>query len=107
MAKKNRTLVFFEKLMDPVGEEIVCADGTVDLRRLHFSGDEAANWAALGEAHGYQLLPAFEIQPPFLPDRNLIERCPNLLALSVSGSGYDIVDVGACRRRVFVALERP
>jgi len=96
MAEKNRTLVFFEKWMDPVGEEIVSGDGGVDLRHLNFSDDEAGNWAALADAHGYQLLPAFEIRAPFIPDRNLIDRCPNMLAFSVSGSGYDIVDVEAC-----------
>ncbi len=96
MTHSNRTLVYFEKWMDPVGAEIIEGEAGIDLRRLGFSDDEEANWAVLANAHGYQLLPAFEIQPPFIPDKAMIDRCPDMLAFSVSGAGYDIIDVDAC-----------
>ena len=36
------------------------------------------------------------MRQPFSPDRSLIEQCPNLLALFVTGAGYDLVDLDAC-----------
>ena len=96
MTTKSKKLVYFEKWMDPVAEEMLAGKDGIDLHRLSFGDAEEGNWAALAEAHGYQLLASNEIQPPFIPERPLIERCPNLLAFSVTGAGYDMVDVEAC-----------
>ncbi len=106
MADKNRTLVYFENWMDPVGVGIIESEAGIGLRRLGFADDEEANWAALADAHGYQLLPAFEIQPPFIPGKALIGRCPNMLAFSVSGAGYDIVDVEACNENGILVVNQ-
>jgi D-3-phosphoglycerate dehydrogenase len=106
MTHSNRTLVYFEKWMDPVGPEIIEGEAGIGLRRLGFADDEEANWAALADAHGYQMLPAFEIQPPFIPDKALIGRCPNMLAFSVSGAGYDIVDIEACNENGILVVNQ-
>ncbi len=98
MTTKTKKLIYFEKWMDPVAEKILTETDGIELRRLAFSGPEAGNWEALASAHGYQLLPTYEIQAPFLPERPLIERCPDLLAFSVTGSGYDMIDVEACTK---------
>ena len=96
MTTKTKNLVYFKKWMDPVAEEILKKKDGIDLRKLAFSDSEEGNWEALASAHGYQVLPTYEIQEPFFPKRPLIERCPNLLAFSVTGSGYDMIDVAAC-----------
>lgn len=96
MTTKTKNLVCFEKWMDPVGETILEGAGGIDLHMLSFADPEDGNWRALADAHGYQLLPTYEIQEPFFPKKPLIERCPNLLAFSVTGSGYDMIDVDAC-----------
>ncbi len=96
MTAKPKNLVYFDKWMDPVAEGILEAEQGIDLKRLNFDDEPDANWAALEKAHGYQLLASNEIQPPFLPGRPLIERCPNLLAVSVTGAGYDMIDLEAC-----------
>ena len=96
MTAKPKNLVYFDKWMDPVAAGILEAEQGIDLKRLNFDDEPDANWSALEKAHGYQLLASNEIQPPFLPGRPLIERCPNLLAVSVTGAGYDMIDLEAC-----------
>jgi D-3-phosphoglycerate dehydrogenase len=94
MAKKN--LIYFEKWMEPVAETMLADEERINLQRITFDADVDDNWKLVERAHGIQLLPTFETRHPFFPDRSLIERCPNLLALSVTGAGYDMVDVDAC-----------
>ncbi|MCH7865423.1 MAG: hydroxyacid dehydrogenase [Proteobacteria bacterium] len=96
MTTATKKLVYFEKWMDPVAESMLGGENGVDLQRLGFDDAPDGNWAALEQAHGYQLLASNEIRPPFIPGRPLIERCPNLLAISVTGAGYDLIDVDAC-----------
>ena len=96
MTTKSINLVCFEKWMDPVGEDIINGADGIDLQMLSFANPEDGNWEALVAAHGYQLLPTYEIQEPFFPKKPLIDRCPNLLAFSVTGAGYDMIDVDAC-----------
>ena len=94
MTKKN--LIYFEKWMDPVVETKLADEESINLQRLKCDTVAVDNWKIVEKAHGIQLLPTFETQYPFSPDRLLIERCPNLFALSVTGSGYDMVDVNGC-----------
>src|SRR3546814_13813906 len=47
-------------------------------------------------AHCEQVSPRTELREPWFPDRSLLARCPNLLAVSSTGAGYDVVDVDAC-----------
>ena len=81
--------------MAPIGEEIASAAPGIQLKRLGFD-DDASAWAALEMAHGYQLLPSTETPQRFSPSRELIERCPQLLCISASGAGCDMIDVNAC-----------
>ena len=96
LTMKKKNLIYFEKWMDPVAETILADEEGINLERITFDTVVDDNWALVEKAHGLQLLPTFETRRPFFPDRILIERCPNLLALSVTGAGYDMVDVDAC-----------
>ncbi len=97
MTQTTKNLVYFERWMDPVGPEIIgAAAQDINLQKLAFSDPEDTNWEILAKAHGYQLLPTYEIEDPFYPKKPLIDRCPNLLAFSVTGAGYDMIDVDAC-----------
>ncbi|HEX9569348.1 MAG TPA: hydroxyacid dehydrogenase [Rhodospirillales bacterium] len=91
-------LVYFENWMDPVAERMLKGDKGISLERLRFADAPESNWRAMEAAHGYQLLAGYEIREPFVPKRPLIARCPNLLAISTTGAGYDIVDVDACTK---------
>ena len=96
MSSKTKNLIYFEKWMDPVAETMLAGEADINLQKLNFDSPEDENWAAVEKAHGIQLLPTFETREPFFPERALIERCPDLLAFSVTGAGYDMVDVKAC-----------
>ncbi|PIW28564.1 MAG: 3-phosphoglycerate dehydrogenase [Rhodospirillales bacterium CG15_BIG_FIL_POST_REV_8_21_14_020_66_15] len=91
-----KTLVYFEKWMDPVALDVLAPEADIAVERLRFEGDDTAAWTALERAHGYQLMPSTETPRRWFPTRDLIVRCPNLLAISSTGAGYDMVDVAAC-----------
>ena len=91
-------LVYFENWMDPVAERMLKGDKGISLKRLRFTDSPENNWRAMEAAHGYQLLAGYEIREPYVPKRPLIARCQNLLAISTTGAGYDIVDVDACTK---------
>lgn len=91
-------LVYFEKWSDPIGPEILDATNSFELTKLSFADDPEISWKAFETAHGYQALPSTETAERFYPAAEMIERCPDLLAVSVAGSGYDMVDVDACTR---------
>jgi len=84
--------------MDPAGAEIIAAEKNINLQKLSFGDDVNANWVILEQAHGIQFLASTEMQPPYMPERPMIERCKNLLAFSVIGAGYDMFDVDACTK---------
>ena len=89
-------LVYFENWMDPIGPETISASSSIELMKMLFSDDPGQTWRVLETAHGYQCLPSTETEEQFYPSADFLTRCPNLLAISVSGAGYDMVDVDAC-----------
>ena len=96
MTDAGKTLVYFDELVDPAGAAALHALDGVDVVRLDQSGDADRIWSTLAGAHGYQCRPSTETQKQFWPGPEFIERCPNLLAVSSAGAGYDMVDVAAC-----------
>lgn len=96
MKSDRSRLVFFERWFDPVAEEILRAQDDIELVRLRYAGPESENWAALSAARGYQVQSRTELKPPWFGSAELLERCPDLLALCVGGAGYDVIDVDAC-----------
>ncbi|MBD3847466.1 hydroxyacid dehydrogenase [Bosea sp. SSUT16] len=95
-AAQKAGLVFFESWVDPIAEDILGGRDDVDLRKLSYSTVEADNWDVMSRAHGYQVQARTELREPWFPDAALIARCPNLLAASSTGAGYDYIDVEAC-----------
>jgi D-3-phosphoglycerate dehydrogenase / 2-oxoglutarate reductase len=87
----KRKLVFFERWADPIAEEVLSKKSWIELVRLRYDDPPEVVWAALESAHGYQWPRA-----PYLGTRELIARCPNLLAMSAQGAGYDMIDPVAC-----------
>jgi len=106
MTSARKTLVYFDELMDPSGEEAVKTLPDVDVLRLEQTGDEDAIWQALAGAHGYQLRPSTETQKRFWPGTEFLARCPNLLAVSAAGAGYDMVDVDACTEAGIIVVNQ-
>ncbi len=96
MAINRKRLAYFERWFDPVAEQILGAEDDIELVRLLYSDSEADNWAALKTACGYQVSARTELQEPWFGNADLLARCPNMLAMSSAGAGYDVIDVDAC-----------
>jgi D-3-phosphoglycerate dehydrogenase len=77
----------------------------IRLTRLSNGDLEANVLAALGQAHGYQISSA-RGELRYEARDNLLELCPNLLAISSQGAGFDTVDVDACTRRGIIVVNQ-
>lgn len=84
--------------IDPVFDETIARDGTLDLRVLPTGGD-AVTAAGLAGAHAYHVSAAKdEVPARWQVSADLLAQCPQLLCVSSGGAGYDTVDVAACTR---------
>ena len=92
-------LVYFERWVDPIGPKVIKESNAFKMTKLSFNDDPEKNWKAFETAHGYQTLPSTDTEIRYWPGLEMIERCPDLLAVSVAGAGYDMVDVDACTER--------
>lgn len=67
------------------------------VHRLAFDGPPADNWGAMSASHVYCISSTRqEVPQEYRCHAALIARCPDLLAVSTTGAGYDTVDVAAC-----------
>lgn len=97
MIDNIRRLIYFEDWMDTEAAMATLAQADdIQVDRLEYASDRAENDAALERAHGYQVQSRTELQEPWFPDEDFLGRAPNLVALSVPGAGYDVIDVPAC-----------
>ncbi len=96
MSANIAKLVIFDTWMAGNAMETLRNNDVLDLCHLQQSDGYAVNEPQLLTMHGYQSLPRTELQPEYLTDRDFIARMPNLLAVSSTGAGYDMIDVDAC-----------
>src|ERR1700744_5914339 len=96
MAVNRKRLVYFERWFDPIAEKILGAQDDIELTKLLYADPEAENWTPLETAVGYQVSAGTELRPPWGGNAALLARCPNMLAMSSAGAGYDVIDVDAC-----------
>src|SRR3954464_7359930 len=96
MAVNLKRLVYFDSFMDPIANSIIGRRDDIDLVGLDYGAVETDNWTEMAQAHGYQVQPRGELQEPWFADAKFLARCPNLLAVSSTGAGYDMIDVDAC-----------
>ena len=89
-------LVFFDSWVDSIAETMLRDRDDLELVKLDYATPEARNWQIMAGAHGYQVQARTELREPWFGDAALIARCPNLLAMSSTGAGYDYIDVDAC-----------
>jgi D-3-phosphoglycerate dehydrogenase len=96
MSANIAKLVIFDTWMAGNAMEVLRNSDVLDLRHLMQSDGYAANEPELLTMHGYQSLPRTELQADYLTNRDFITSMPNLLAVSSTGAGYDMIDVDAC-----------
>jgi len=81
----------------PIMAERFAREPDIELRTCELTGSDDVAWAALAEAHAYQISSAKdEIPRHWFATSALLERCPKLLCVSTNGAGYDTVDLPAC-----------
>ncbi|HLI11097.1 MAG TPA: hydroxyacid dehydrogenase [Alphaproteobacteria bacterium] len=98
-------LVYFERWADPVAEEILRSAPRLRLTRLTRDDPPEKVWAALTSAHGYQISSA-RSNANYPVDKELLARCPRLVAVSTQGAGFDTVDVRACTEAGLIAVNQ-
>ena len=97
-AKKTEKSVFwFDDGKRPNVADALEREKYIIVHRLAFSGPQADNWGAMSASQVYCITSArHEVPDQYKCNAALIARCPDLLAVSTTGAGYDTVDVGAC-----------
>lgn len=89
-------LVYFEEFMNPAAVTILSGRDDLDLIRLEYANAPDENFREMARAHGYQIQARTELKEPWFGDAALLAAAPNILAISSTGAGYDMVDVDAC-----------
>ena len=106
MTKKR--VFYFSFLTNPRAfEETLTQDGDIELTRLDFDMPQTEIDAVLGAAHGYQIRGNWrDVPDEYRGHSALIERCPNLLAISTGGAGYDTIHVADCTAAGVLAVNQ-
>jgi len=93
----QKTVFWFDDGKRPNVADVLEKDDDITLHRLAYSGPKADIWGAMSASHVYCITSTRqELPAEFHANAALIARCPDLLAVSSSGAGYDTVDVAAC-----------
>ena len=97
MSINSRRVFYVHEVSDPAYLEIIARNDSIQLDKLENSDDDATATPILSAAHAYQIHSGRHVvAPKFHVSRDLIERMPNVLVVSTSGSGADTVDIDAC-----------
>jgi len=93
----RKTVFWFDDGKRPNVADVLEKEKDITLHRLAYNGPKADNWGAMSASHIYCITSTRqELPAEYHANAALIARCPDLLAVSASGAGYDTVDVAAC-----------
>jgi D-3-phosphoglycerate dehydrogenase len=96
MATQKQVLWFDDGKRPNVTDELE-KEKDIVVHRLSRDGAAADNWGALAASQIYCITSTRqEIPDEYKCHAALLARCPDLLAVSTTGAGYDTVDVAAC-----------
>lgn len=88
-------------------QQALAEDPEITLTRLERTSPAEQVAAVMADAHGYQIRGNhLHVPDGFFGDRALIERCPNLLAISTGGAGYDTIDLADCTAAGVLAVNQ-
>ena len=95
--KTDKRVFWFEDGKRPNVADSLGKEHDIILHRLAFDGPQADNWGAMSASQVYCITSTRqEVPGEYQCNAALLARCPDLLAVSTSGAGYDTVDVAAC-----------
>ena len=106
MALNRKRLVYFERWFDPIAEQILGAQDDIELTRLAYADPESETWPPWKPPSATRSAPAPNCSAPWFADAALLARCPNMLAMSSAGAGYDVIDVDACNRSGVIVVNQ-
>jgi D-3-phosphoglycerate dehydrogenase len=93
----QKRVFWFDDGKRPNVADVLEKEPDIVVHRLSFNGARADNWGAMSASQVYCITSArHEVPDEYKCDAALIERCPDLLAVSTTGAGYDTVDPAAC-----------
>jgi D-3-phosphoglycerate dehydrogenase len=100
MAPNAKRVFYVKYVSSPLFMQILAQRPDVLLDRLENESPHDIATPVLNQAHVYQIGASRQvIAPHFQVADALLERTPNLVAVSSNGAGYDTVDVDACTRQ--------
>ena len=100
MAPNTKRVFYVKYVSSPLFMQILAQRPDVQLDRLENESPDDVVTPILTQAHVYQIGASRQvIAPHFQVADALLERMPNLVAVSSNGAGYDTVDVDACTRQ--------
>jgi len=107
MTRPEKVVVRFNQWYDPAMAERFAREPDIELRTVARDSDDDKAWAALADAHAFQISSAKDELPRrwFVTDE-LLARCPRLLCVSSNGAGYDTIDVAACTARGILVVNQ-
>jgi len=95
--KARKSVFWFDDGKRPNVADALEKETDIIVHRLAFAGPQADNWGAMSASQVYCITSArHEVPDEYKCNAALIARCPDLLAVSTTGAGYDTVDVAAC-----------
>ncbi len=100
MAPNTKRVFYVKYVSSPLYAQILAQRPDVQLDKLENESPDDVVTPILTQAHVYQIGASRQvIAPHFQVAYALLERTPNLVAVSSNGAGYDTVDVDSCTRQ--------
>ncbi|MCC6531665.1 MAG: hydroxyacid dehydrogenase [Burkholderiales bacterium] len=97
VTKAQKQVLWFDDGKRPNVTDELEKEKDLIVHRLTPKGPAADNWGAMAASQVYCITSTRqEIPDEYKCHAELIARCPDLLAVSTTGAGYDTVDVPAC-----------
>ena len=106
MVTNIKRLVYFEEFMADDAVHILSQRPEIELVRLEYASPVEDNWAEMSRALGYQTQSRVELREPWFAAAPMFERCPNILACSSTGAGYDMIDVDDCTKAGIIVVNQ-
>jgi len=96
MSGAGKRVFYFERWQDPVAGDVL-QKGGFETVKLTYKAGEDENYQTMSGCHAYYASSARDEVPiAYQTTKELLARCPNLLLVCTSGSGFDTVDLDAC-----------
>jgi D-3-phosphoglycerate dehydrogenase len=100
-------IAYFDRWQHADGLSVMDKASELTLTKLLTDADPDHIWPVLTSVHGYHIRSARdEIPQTYHVTSELLERCPQLLAVSANGSGYDPIDLAACTAAGVIAVNQ-